>query len=148
MEKGKLIEFRINGERRLAVVDRPEGKKDWIVIDSEGSSYKLRQQKIEYEVIGGPYIASQILEFIEDANSYLDPSSLEVAWELLVEEKRTFTSEEMANFLFSVHSSEACYAAYCLLSDDKIYFKKKGEVYEARSPGQVCLLYTSDAADE
>ena len=92
MEKGKLIEFRINGERRLAVVDRPEGKKDWIVIDSEGSSYKLRQQKIEYEVIGGPYIASQILEFIEDANSYLDPSSLEVAWELLVEEKRTFTS--------------------------------------------------------
>ena len=137
MEKGKLIEFRINGERRLAVVDRPEGKKDWIVIDSEGSSYKLRQQKIEYEVIGGPYIASQILEFIEDANSYLDPSSLEVAWELLVEEKRTFTSEEMANFLFSVHSSGACYAAYCLLSDDKIYFKKKGEVYEARSPGQV-----------
>ena len=65
MEKGKLIEFRINGERRLAVVDRPEGKKDWIVIDSEGSSYKLRQQKIEYEVIGGPYIDSLILEFID-----------------------------------------------------------------------------------
>jgi exoribonuclease-2 len=33
VEKGKLIEFRLQGERRLAVMDRPEGKKDWIAID-------------------------------------------------------------------------------------------------------------------
>ncbi len=137
MEKGKLIEFRINGERRLAVVDRPEGKKDWIVVDSEGSSYKLRQQRVEYEVIGGSYVSSQIPKFISDTKSYLDPSNLEIAWELLIEEKRTFTPEEMANFLFSACSPVICYATYRLLSDDKIYFKKKGDSYEARSPGQV-----------
>ncbi len=54
MEKGQLIEFRVNGERRLAVVDRPEGKKDWIVIDNEGHSHKLRPQRVEYEVTRGP----------------------------------------------------------------------------------------------
>ena len=137
MEKGKLIEFRINGKRRLAVVDRPEGKKDWIVVDCEGNSYKLREQKVEYEVIGGPYVFSQIPKFISDTKSYLDPSNLEIAWELLVEEKKTFTSEEMANFLFSAHSPVICYATHRLLSDDKIYFKKKGDSYEARSSGQV-----------
>ena len=42
MEKGKLIELRVGGERRLAVADRPEGKKDWIVIEASGQSHKIR----------------------------------------------------------------------------------------------------------
>jgi exoribonuclease II len=44
VEQGKLIEFRVQGERRLAVADRPEGKKDWIVIDGGGQSHKVRPQ--------------------------------------------------------------------------------------------------------
>lgn len=46
MEKGKLIEFRLQGERRLAVMDRPEGKKDWIAIDQGGQSHKIRLQRV------------------------------------------------------------------------------------------------------
>ncbi|MGK7941929.1 MAG: ribonuclease catalytic domain-containing protein [Crocosphaera sp.] len=137
MEKGNLIEFRVNGERRLAVVDRPEGKKDWMVIDSEGHTHKLRPQRVEYEVPGGPYTSSDIAQLLQDIQPYLDPSSLEVAWELLVEEGDAVTPTDMASFLFSDQTPTLCYAAHRLLCDDKIYFKKKGDSYEPRSSSQV-----------
>lgn len=137
MDKGTLIEFRINGERRLAVLDRPEGKKDWIVIDAEGHPHKLRPQRFDYIAGGGPYTYKDIPEFIKQTKPYLDPSSLEVAWELLVEEGGQVTPAEMAGILFSEKSPPLCYAAHCLLSEDKIYFKNKGDGYEPRSANQV-----------
>jgi exoribonuclease-2 len=96
VEKGKLIEFRLQGERRLAVMDRPEGKKDWMVIDQGGQSHKVRPQRIEYEIDGGPYQPKDIAPFLEKVQSYLDPSSLEVAWEILVEDNSPVTPAEMA----------------------------------------------------
>ncbi|AFY79515.1 exoribonuclease R [Pleurocapsa sp. PCC 7327] len=137
MEKGKLIEFRRQGERRLAVTDRPEGKKDWIVLDEGGVAHKIRPQQVEYEIDGGSYKPSDIPSFIQQVKPYLDPSSLEVAWELLVEEGKAVSPSEMAQLLFSDQSPLLCYAAHCLLSEDKIYFKRKGDLYEPRSASQV-----------
>lgn len=137
MEKGKLIEFRVQGERRLAVIDRPDGKKDWIAIDQNGQSHKIRPQRIEYEVDGGPYQSQNIGTFLTDVQSYLDPSSLEVAWELLVEDNESVTPAALAQLLFSEKNPVLCYAAHSLLADDKIYFKNKGDVYEPRSLNQV-----------
>ncbi|MEL4894188.1 ribonuclease catalytic domain-containing protein [Crocosphaera sp. Alani8] len=137
MEKGKLVEFRVNGEHRLAVVDRPEGKKDWMVIDCKGHSHKLRPQRIDYEVPGGPYHTDDIPQFLQEIRPYLDPSNLEVAWELLVEDGEAVTPAEMASFLYSEQTPKLCYAAHRLLSEDKIYFKKKGDNYEPRSLSQV-----------
>ena len=136
MEKGTLIEFVQQGERRLAVAERPEGKKDWIFVDEHGQSYKLRPQRIEYEV-GHSYHFSDISSFIREIQPYLDPSSLEVAWELLVEEGLAVTADQMAQLLFSDQSPTLCYAAHTLLSADKVYFKKKGSTYEPRSETQV-----------
>ncbi len=137
MEKGTLIEFRLQGERRLAVAERPEGKKDWIVIDSQGQSHKIRPQRVEYTVVGGPYHSSDIPSFIENSQDYLDPDSLEVAWEILVEEGKSVNPQELAELLFSEQEPIACYAAHSLLSEDKIYFKKKADNYEPRSSAQV-----------
>ncbi|MEM8779820.1 MAG: ribonuclease R family protein [Cyanobacteria bacterium P01_G01_bin.49] len=137
MEKGKLIELRVNGERRLAVVDRPEGKKDWIVIDSAGHAQKIRPQRVEYEIAGGSYAVADIPQFLQEVEPYLDPSSLEVAWELLVEDGESVSATDMANILFSQETPVLCYAAHSLLCDDKIYFKKKGQHYEPRSASQV-----------
>ncbi len=139
MEKGKLVEFRVQGERRLAVAERPEGKKDWIVIDQGGQSHKIRPQRVEY-MVDGSYEASEIASFIREVQGYLDPSSLEVAWEILVEENRAVTPEEMAELLFSEQSDVLCYAAHNLLSQDKIYFKKKGNSYEPRPASQVAEI--------
>ena len=136
MEKGKLVEFKVQGERRLAVADRPEGKKDWIVIDAGGQSHKIRPQRVDYTV-EGIYEPSNIPGFLAEVESYLDPSSLEIAWEILTEENSTVTPQQMAELLFSDRSPAPCYAAHSLLSQDKIYFKQKSDCYEPRSATQV-----------
>ena len=136
MEKGKLIEFRVQGERRLAVAERPEGKKDWIVIDAGGQSHKIRPQRVDYTV-EGTYEPAEIEGFLSEVEAYLDPGSLEIAWEMLIEDKETATPQQMAELLFSEASPVACYAAHCLLSQDKIYFKQKSDYYEPRPAAQV-----------
>lgn len=137
MEKGTLIEFRLQGQRRLAVIDRPEGKKDWIVIDQNGHPHKLRPQRVEYSIDGGPYQPEDIASFLKEVEPYLDASNIALAWELLVEEGTAISPEEMASLLFSDDSPHLCYTAHTLLSEDKIYFKKKGDLYEPRPVSQV-----------
>ncbi len=139
MEQGKLIEFRVQGERRLAVAERPEGKKDWIVIDAGGQSHKIRPQRVDYTV-DGIYEPSEIDNFLAEVEAYLDPSSLEIAWEMLIEDNDTATPQQMAELLFSDQSPATCYAAHYLLSQDKIYFKQKSDHYEPRSASQVAEI--------
>lgn len=148
MEKGTLVEFRANSEnpaaewlrhRRLAVLERPEGKKHWIAVDDRGQSHTLHPREITYKV-DGSYKPSEIKGFLQQVESYLDPSSLEVAWELLVEDGETVNPSEMALLLFSDQSPPLSYAAHWLLSEDKLYFKLKGERYEPRSKTQVSEL--------
>jgi exoribonuclease-2 len=140
MEKGTLVEFRLHGDRRLGVVDRPEGKKHWIVIDERGQSHTLHPRQITYEITGKAYKPGDIPQFLQQIQPYLDPSSLEVAWELLVEDGQPINPVSLSSLLFSDSSSPLCYAAHCLLSDDKIYFKQKGDGYEPRSSTQVAEL--------
>jgi exoribonuclease-2 len=137
VEKGTLVEFRVQGDRRLGVVDRPDGKTRWFVVDERGQSHSLAPRQITYTVNGQTYKPSEIDRFLEQVKPYLDPSSLEVAWELLVEEEATVTPSEMAILLFSESEAPYCYAAHCLLSEDKLYFKQKGDAYETRTQTQV-----------
>ncbi|AUB37613.1 rnb, exoribonuclease II [Nostoc flagelliforme CCNUN1] len=137
MEKGTLVEFRVQGDRRLGIVERPDGKTRWFVVDERGQSHSLAPRQITYTVTGQTYKPSEIASFLEQIKPYLDPSSLEVAWELLVEDGETVTPDQMANLLFSESDAPPCYAAHCLLSDDKLYFKQKGDAYEPRTAAQV-----------
>lgn len=140
MEKGTLVEFRVQGDRRLGVVERPDGKTRWFVIDERGQSHSLAPRQISYIVNGQTYKSSDIESFQGQVEPYIDPSSLEVAWELLVEDGETVTPAQMANLLFSESEPAACYAAHCLLSEDKLYFKQKGDAYEPRTAVQVAEL--------
>lgn len=140
MEKGTLVEFRLHGNRHLAVADRPEGKKHWIVVDERGQSHTLHPRQITYEVTGQSYRPSEISSFKQAVEPYLDASSLEVAWELLIEDGEATDPAGMAMLLFSDQSPPLCYAAYFLLSEDKIYFKQKGDRYEPRPSTQVAEL--------
>jgi len=140
VEKGTLVEFRVNGDtrdRRLAVVEKPEGKKDWIVIDEKGNPHKIRPQRVDYQIKGQFFKYSEIPQFKEEIIPYLDESNLEIAWELLVEDSTPVTPSELASLIFSEETPAVCYAAHILLSDDKIYFKRKGDIYEPRSFHQV-----------
>jgi exoribonuclease II len=142
MEKGTLVEFKLQGDasdrRRLAVIDRPEGKKSWIAIDERSHAHTLHPRQVTYTVTGQTYTPKEIAGFWQETQSYLDPDSLEVAWEIL--EGESVDPAEMAMLLFSEKTPVFCYAAYCLLSEDKLYFKQKGDRYEPRSSAQVAEL--------
>ncbi len=145
MEKGSLVEFRLSGDgstdrqrqRCLAVVDRPKDKKHWVVLDERGQPHTLHPRDVLYEVVGQTYAPSDISSFMREIQPYLEPTNLEVAWELLVEDGETVDPTGMAMLLFSDASPPFRYAAHCLLSDDRLYFKQKGDRYEPRSVAQV-----------
>lgn len=140
MDKGTLVEFRVQGDRRLAVVDRPDGKTRWFVVDERGQSHSLTPRQITYSIPGQSYKSSEIPKFLQEVQPYIDPASLEVAWELLVEDGESVNPSQLANLLFSEENPSQCYAAHCLLSDDKLYFKQKGDSYEPRSAAQVAEI--------
>ena len=137
MDKGTLVEFRVQSDRRLGVVDRPDGKARWFIVDERGQSHSLAPRQFTYTVNVQTYKPGEIAEFLNQVQPYLDPSSLEIAWELLIEDGETVTPSQLASILFSESTPPQCYAAHCLLSEDKLYFKQKGEAYEPRSAVQV-----------
>ncbi|ATS18041.1 ribonuclease R [Synechococcus sp. PCC 6717] len=140
MEKGTLIEFRVQNQRRLATIDRPEGKKLWIAMDQHLQSHTLHPRHITFTVPHERFRPQDIPAFWQQVQSLLDPESLEVAWEIIREEQRTITPQGLAELLFGETTAATCYAAYYLLSEDRFYFKLKGEVYEPRSVAQVAEL--------
>ncbi len=141
VDKGTLIEFKAQSDRRLAVVDRPDGKTRWFATDERGTSHSLTPRQVTYSVPGQTYKSSEIPKFLKEVEPYIDPTSLEIAWELLVElGEDSVNPVKMANLLFSEQNPPQCYAAHCLLSEDKLYFKQKGDFYEPRSAAQVAEI--------
>nr|WP_255699082.1 ribonuclease R family protein [Tychonema sp. BBK16] len=130
----------MHGDRRLAVADRPDGKKNWVLVDENSQPHSIPPKQITYEIAGETYKPSDIPKFLKEVEVYSDPSSLEVAWELLVDGGETADPESLAVLLFSDRTAAQCYAAYCLLSTDKLYFKQKGDRYEPRSAAQVAEI--------
>ena len=141
MDKGTLVEFKVQSDRKLAVVDRPDGKTRWFVVDERGTTHSLTPRQITYSVPGQTYKATEISKFLKEVQPYIDPTSIEIAWELLVElGEESVNPSAMANLLFSEQNPPQCYAAHYLLSEDKVYFKQKGDFYEPRSATQVAEL--------
>ncbi len=137
MEKGQLVEFKKGSDRRLAVLDRPEGKKHWVALDERGTSHKIQPRDITFELPGGDFEQSDIQRIQSEMSDYLDPSMLEVAWELLIEDNATVDPAGLAQLLFSDNSLVPCYAAHCLLSEDRVFFKQRKDGYGPRPANQV-----------
>ncbi|MCS6959863.1 MAG: ribonuclease R [Pseudanabaenaceae cyanobacterium SKYGB_i_bin29] len=136
MDKGTLVEVKLNGHYRLLLIAGTEGKKHLQATDENGITHTIHPREIAYVVPHSRLLdASQIPQFRDRVQTYLDPSQLELAWEVL--QGQSTTPEQLADLLFSATDSHTCYAAYCLLREDKIYFKQKGQVYETRPPSQV-----------
>ena len=136
MEKGTLVEFKLKGSPHLAVADRSEGKKNWVLIDQRGQSHTIHPRQVIYEVAKASYEPAEIEGFVTQAEDYIDPDNLEVAWELLTELEESATPATLAELLFSDQSPPLCYAAHRLLSSDTIFFKRKGDQYDPRPASQ------------
>jgi exoribonuclease-2 len=138
VEKGTLVEFRHNSDRVLAVVQGTEGKKNLLLGVSSGQVHSVHPRQITFALNGGSsFTASDIPGFWQAVQAKLDPESLAVAWELVQEERHPLSLADIAQLLFSDDSPISTYATYRLLSEDRTYFKPKGEGYEPRTPAQV-----------
>jgi len=136
MEKGTLVEIKVQGDRRLAVMDRLDGKKH-VLLDAQGHVHKVHPREITFQIPNLTFKPEELEAFFQDVTQFLDPSSLEIAWELLVEDGEATDPTDLAQILFSSQSPVCCYAAHRLLADDKLFFKQKGDRYEPRSASQV-----------
>ncbi|MGK7910167.1 MAG: ribonuclease catalytic domain-containing protein [Synechococcus sp.] len=137
VEKGTLVEFRLHGDRQLAVVQGTEGKKNLLLAMASGQTQSVHPRQITYVVPGQGYQAQGIARFLSDAEAIADPDSLEIAWEFLLEDNQAVEPPELAEILFSSSEPTSIYAAYQMLCADRVYFKQKGDAFEPRSQSQV-----------
>ncbi|KAF8402926.1 hypothetical protein HHK36_011019 [Tetracentron sinense] len=159
LQKGLLVEFQKDSERALlAVAQKPDGKKNWIVFDQNGVTSSIKPQQITYIVPGVEnFNCTEILNFIQKAQDNLDPTMLEFAWTELLEKHKSVTAEELAEMIFGSTKPLESYCAHLLLSKDEIYFSVLGSkgprsVYEPRPTVQVdellCRKRAKEAAEE
>lgn len=139
MDKGTLVEFRHhNNDRLLAIVTGTEGKKNLLLSVPSGQTHSVHPRQITFSLpslqLSDP---QQIPSFLNQVEPLLDPDALEVAWELLSEDRQAHSLADIAQILFSETAPEFLFACYRLLSEDKVYFKQKGDAYEPRTPAQV-----------
>ncbi|XP_052133977.1 ribonuclease II, chloroplastic/mitochondrial [Oryza glaberrima] len=154
LQKGLLLEFQKDSERfLLAVVERPDGKKNWKVTDQNGILSSIKPQQVTYVIPGIiNYNHSRIDEFIKKAQHLLDPTVLECAWMELSENDKSVTVEEFAEIVYGSKESLESYCAHFLLSRDIVYFVKvesrDSSVYQPRPPAQVEELLRRKLAKE
>ncbi|XP_062167390.1 ribonuclease II, chloroplastic/mitochondrial [Alnus glutinosa] len=124
LEKGLLLEFKKDSDRvLLAVAQRPDGKKNWMVYDQNGVTSSIKPQQITYIVPGiENFDHTEISDFVRRAQDNLDPALLEFAWVELLEKHKSVTTEELAEMIFGCAEPLESYCAHLLLSKDEIYF--------------------------
>ncbi|XP_028066221.1 ribonuclease II, chloroplastic/mitochondrial-like isoform X2 [Camellia sinensis] len=155
LQKGFLLEFKKDSERvLLAVAQKPDGKKNWMVSDQNGVTTSIKPQQITFIVPGVKnFNHMDISDFIQKAQNNLDPSLLEFAWVELLEKNQSVTVEELAEMIFGSAEPLESYCAHLLLSKDEIYFavlETKGyiSVYGPRPAMQVEELLRRKLAKE
>ncbi|XP_047330346.1 ribonuclease II, chloroplastic/mitochondrial-like isoform X2 [Impatiens glandulifera] len=136
LKKGFLLEFKQDSDRLLlAVAQKPDGKKSWIVADQNGVTTSIKTQQITFIVPGVKnFDHTEICDFIQKAQDNLDPSLLEFAWIELLEKCKSVTVVELAQMIFGSTEPLESYCTHFLLSNDEFYFT----VLESRGP---CSVY-------
>jgi exoribonuclease II len=137
MDKGALVEFRLQGERLLAVITGPDGKKNWCLQIATGQIHRVHPRQVTFEWPDGPYKLQDIPQMETASQEYVTATDLEVAWEILVDTHESTAPKDLALLLFGEQTPVATYSAHRLLVEDKLYFKQKGEAFEPRSREQV-----------
>ncbi|XP_068341305.1 ribonuclease II, chloroplastic/mitochondrial-like [Pyrus communis] len=155
LQQGLLLEFKKDAERvLLAVAQKPDGKKNWMVSDQNGVTSSIKPQQITYIVPGVEnFDHTEISEFIQKAQANSDPALLEFAWVELLEKNKRVMAEELAEMIFGSVEPLECYCAHLLLSEDEVYFtvletKGSRSIYGPRPAVQVEELLRRKLAKE
>lgn len=153
LRRGLMLEIeRDQNKNILVVVQRPDGRKNWMTTDQNGTSISIRPQQVNYIVPSSQeYTPADINVFLQNVEAIEDASLLELVWSEMSAENRSLKAEELAELLYMDNGPVECYAAHRLLSMDRIYFRRRKGVdlaFEPRPIQQVEELKSKLDAEE
>lgn len=145
-----LLQFQTSsGARRLARTVKPDGKRNWIVVDANGVSYSVSSKQVSF-ILGpsaGLVTESSDLTRLDEVchrKAAENEDFVQVIWEVVTSEdgdSKSTDVDAIAQLLFADEDRLNLYVSHLLMANDKVYFKEKSikghVVYEARSKAQV-----------
>src|SRR5437867_13450795 len=141
--EGRIIEFLDAEQLRVAYVRKQE--RDRLhVVDPRGRNLSVSGDRVVIVHRPAaeddfPAIARQIVEKVAARQSEVD---VELLWQSLGGSQREMESNELAELFFAEVSPEAASAVFRALSEDNLFFKRKGAQFLARSVEQVSTELT------
>jgi exoribonuclease-2 len=97
-------------------------------------------------------LVAELKMFVERQRELMRAISIKDLWEVVCGEGEGFSLRDLTELVFdSRASSDHEMAVFRALADDRIYFKQKGDLYEAREPekvGQILLQFEREAEQE
>lgn len=136
------------GSRRLARAVKPDGKRNWIVSDSNGAMHSITSKQVTFSLGLLDPTPTNLSDLEESCRKRAEESSelMHLVWETVSDDDEASTPriadiETISDIVFSDSSPLSLYTTHLVLSEDRKYFKErkiKGEVmYEARPLAQV-----------
>ena len=138
---GALVEFLDQGGLRPAYVTREQGDK-LVIRDEAGRERTVSRELVmmrhvarEAEDGGDPAARMAALE--EEKARLRAELDLTLLWEVVQEQGRAFSADELAELFFGRRSSTAAAVMLQALLADRIYFVRRNREFMVRSPEQV-----------
>ncbi len=149
---GEVIEIQDKGRYRLAVVLRDEGKQArFRVLMEDGREASVAAKQLGLRLGTLPAEASletlamELHSLRVRVEARVGQAAVEELWSLVAGESMPVDVPAAADLWFGEQQPEALLAAAVALREDKIYFKERGELFEARSESQVEDLLRTQA---
>src|SRR5438093_1789181 len=141
--EGRIIEFLDAEQLRVAYV-RKQDHDRLHVIDPQGINLSVNGDRVVILHRPAPegefaVIARQISDKVSARQSEVD---VELLWQSLGASHREMEATELADMFFAEDSPEAASAVFRALSEDNLFFKRKGSQFLARSVEQVSTELT------
>src|SRR5215831_703192 len=136
--ESRIIEFLDSDELRIAYVRKQE--RDRLhVVDPRGRNLSVNSDRVvivhrSADEDNFPSLARQISEKITARQSEVD---VELLWQSVGNTHRELESSELAELFFAEASSEAASAVFRALSEDNLFFKRKGAQFQPKTEEQV-----------
>jgi len=136
--EGQIIEFLDDDQLKVGYVRKQERDRLQVVdprgrhISIAGDRVVVVHQKASED--GFPGYARELSEKIQNRQIEMD---VELLWDSLGGDQREFTSAELATLFFSESSPESVSAVFRSLSEDTLYFRRKGTQFLPRTADQV-----------
>jgi len=141
--EGRIIEF-LDAEQLHVAYVRKQDHDRLHVIDPRGRNLRVSGDRVvvvHRAAAEGdfPAIARQISDKVSARQSEVD---VELLWQSLGGSQREMQPAELAEMFFAEDSPEAASAVFRALSEDNLFFKRKGSQFLARSVEQVSTELT------